>query len=123
MPRLEVRQQEMFSTLRTARLGQLAFALACVLAITGSVGLHPEPTGFSPEENRSGAAWNSPQAPDRPTHSCLACLAHRTVSLPRLFGVVLAPGATVASAARPRSPLPASLAATPHEGRAPPAQS
>ncbi len=112
----------MFQALRRSRYGQTVLALAGVLAISSSFGLHPEPAcAVALRTADSAPVWTLAEASNGATHGCLACLAHRSVSLPRLSGVVLQPGASVAAAAaRPTSP-PASLETAPHQGRAPPA--
>jgi len=114
----------MLLKLRTARLAHLALALACLLAVTGSVGLHPEPEGASDGlVSGAGGMWKATQPPPGPTHGCLACLAHRSVPLARLSGVVLQPGACIGTL----SPLPVqhrtAFAPSLHEGRAPPVSS
>ena len=107
--------------LRAARLAHLALAVACLLAVTGSVGLHPEPDGVSDRVVSSASGtFKTPQPPPGPSHGCLACLAHRSVPLARLSGVVLQPGACIG----PLVPLPQPHRTTfepaLHEGRAPP---
>src|SRR5262245_52581467 len=115
---------KMLSRLRIARLAHLALGLACLLAVTGSVGLHPEPEGTAENSAVSVTGiWKTPQAPGAPSHGCLACLAHRSIPLTRLFGMVLAPVACVGTLSLlPTTHLSAGASA-PHEGRAPPASS
>ena len=115
---------QMFSRLRTARLAHLALGLACLLAVTGSIGLHPEPDGAG--ENRTVSLtgiWKIPQPPGSASHGCLACLAHRSIPLTRLSGVVLAPVACVGTFSLLPTPRLSARASAPHEGRAPPASS
>src|SRR6476646_4111190 len=89
----------MLLPMRKARFGQFALMIAGFLAVSGSFGLHPEP-----EPTLSAAAFPS-SAPgftaDRiageAQHGCLACLAHRSISLPRLAAVVLQTGSAVGS--------------------------
>ncbi|HJW13860.1 MAG TPA: hypothetical protein VJ776_04140 [Thermoanaerobaculia bacterium] len=103
------------------RFGQAALLLAGFLAVSGSFGLHPEPER-SPIAAATGEEWSAPDGlSDATPHICLACLAHRSVPLPRLSAVVLAlrAAAPMAPAAAP-SP-PARLEGHPREGRAPPA--
>ncbi|HTD51607.1 MAG TPA: hypothetical protein VK780_01160 [Thermoanaerobaculia bacterium] len=121
MPSADRSAAKMFRTLRIARFVQVALAVACVLAVTGSVGLHPEPGGASAADASHGSAWKRPQPPDGPSHGCLACLAYRSIPLARLFGFVLQPGACAVSATPSPTPPVLAVASAPHEGRAPPA--
>jgi len=115
---------KMLSRLRTARLAHLALGLACLLAVTGSVGLHPEPDGVSEDSAVSVTGiWKIPPPPGAPSHGCLACLAHRSVPLTRLSGVVLTPVARVGTLPLLPAPHLSARASAPHEGRAPPASS
>src|SRR5215510_2703116 len=115
---------KMLSRLRIARLAHLALGLACLLAVTGSIGLHPEPDGASEDSAASiTGVWKVPQAPGAPSHGCLACLAHRSVPLTRLSGVVLAPVACVGTLSLLPAPHLSVHASAPHEGRAPPTSS
>jgi hypothetical protein len=112
----------MLRRLRKARFGQIALVIASLLAITGSFGLHPEPGTTTAATARDGfVSWHGPQAPDGASHDCLACLAHRTVTLPRPSGVVLQPVAAVTLLSAPRSGRPLTVDRRTHEGRAPPA--
>src|SRR5229473_5668874 len=100
----------MLRTFRSLRLGQMALAIASVLAVTGSLGLHPEPAVAHSQQTSDGSAqWQAPGGQDNTNHDCLACLAHRSVSLPRLSGVVLEPGSavTLSFCRRIDRPLPA----------------
>ncbi|HSS44432.1 MAG TPA: hypothetical protein VLO07_03740 [Thermoanaerobaculia bacterium] len=114
----------MFPALRKSRYGQTLLALAGLLAISSSFGLHREPDCTTSRlADSSTPVWTLVELSDETSHGCLACLAHRSVSLPRLSGVVLQPGASVAvDVARP-APRLASLETAPYEGRAPPAHS
>ena len=111
----------MFQALRRSRYGQTVLALAGLLAISSSFGLHPEPAqAAAPVAAEPGPALGVPQLANAGTHGCLACLAHRSVSLPRLSGVILQPGVRVAAAVTRPAPRPANLETAPYEGRAPP---
>ena len=112
----------MFGTLRRARLTRAALSLAGFLAIMGSFGLHPEPaqSAILPTAG-SLPAWSVDQSPGQASHDCLACLAHRWVSLTRLAGVILQPGRSVSAALAPREAFPRRVWRPDHEGRAPPA--
>jgi hypothetical protein len=111
----------MFLTLRRSRYGRTLLAFAAALAICGSFGLHPEPAcAAAPSARDSVPLWSVVAAADGESHACLACLAHRSVSLPRLTGVVLQPGVSVAAFSARLAPHPANSKTAPHEGRAPP---
>jgi hypothetical protein len=111
----------MLRALRQARFVQFALAAASLLAITGSLGLHPEPAVAGGAMRQvSSASFQANRAAEGDSHACLACLAHRTVPLPGPAGVLLAP---IASVSRPLSPRPTDVLSTvalPHDGRAPP---
>src|SRR5262245_3888831 len=110
----------MIRSSRFTRFGRAAALAAGILAVVGSFGLHPEP------ESTAGAPahpeWASASAAaETAPHTCLACLAHRAIPLPRLNAVVFAPR-PAAPAAVTADPVPiARLEAKPREGRAPPA--
>lgn len=105
---------------KTARLGRVAALLAGFLSVAGSFGLHPEPVADSPSPPAQ-AGWAAPGADlDATPHVCLACLAHRSVPLPRLSSVVLAPRPVAPTAACAAAIPLARLEAPPSEGRAPP---
>ena len=112
----------MLPRLSTASLAHLALGLACLLAVTGSIGLHPEPDASG--ENRTVSLtgiWEIPQPPGAASHGCLACLAHRSIPLTQLCGVVLAPVTCVGTPSLLPAPHLSARASAPHEGRAPPA--
>src|SRR6266568_1486178 len=112
----------MLRTFRSLRLGQMALAIASVLAVTGSLGLHPEPAAADSRQTSDGSAqWQAPGGEDNATHDCLACLAHRSLSLPRLSGVVLEPGTAVPLSFCRRTERPLPAPGRTHAGRAPPA--
>lgn len=112
----------MFHTLRKARFARAALSLAGFLAIMGSFGLHPEPAqSANLPAAGSMPAWSVDQGPDPAAHDCLACLAHRWVSLTRLAGVILQPGTSVAATLAPTEVSPRRVWRPDHEGRAPPA--
>ncbi|MGH9317826.1 MAG: hypothetical protein ACRD1P_12065 [Thermoanaerobaculia bacterium] len=111
----------MFPALRKSRYGQTVLALAGLLAISSSFGLHREPEcAAARRAGNSTPVWTLVDAFNHATHGCLACLAHRSVSLPRLSGVILQPGVSVAAAVTRPAPRPANLETAPYEGRAPP---
>src|SRR5262249_22510619 len=115
---------KMLWKVRTARLAHLALAVACLFGVTGSVGLHPEPDGASNVIlTTASGTWKTPQPPPGPSHGCLACLAHRSIPLARLSGVVLQPGACVGTIAPLPQPHQPTFEPALHEGRAPPASS
>src|ERR1700692_4070047 len=85
----------MFRALRGIRTAQLALLVAGVLAVSGSFGLHPEP-GASTALAAHRPGWNAlDRSAKTETHDCYLCLAHRSVSLPRLSPVVLQSGSAV----------------------------
>lgn len=111
----------MLRALKKVRFGQIALLAAGFLAVSGSFGLHPEPDpSAGPTTPRVGWTTADSSGQSAP-HACLACLAHRSLSLPGLAAVVLAPGSSVIAAAVAAPSLLARLDPTPHEGRAPPA--
>ena len=122
MRRRQVRPNDMFLSMRKARFGQFALILAGFLAVSGSFGLHPEPDpGQAAAAASARAEWHAPE-PNAETnpHVCVACLSHRSISLPRPAAVVLQPASAVTPTldAAP-SPL-GRLEVEPREGRAPP---
>jgi len=111
----------MFRSLKTARSGQAALLLAGLLAVAGSFGLHPEPERAI-AVSAAGAEWSALEDPvEQNPHVCLACLAHRAISLPRLSSVVFAPRPTAPAAVSATPSGLARLEAHPREGRAHPA--
>lgn len=112
----------MFLSMRRARFGQFALMIAGFLAISGSFGLHPEPDpGLTAASASSSPRWVADRIASEAPHECLACLAHRSISLPRLAAVVLQPGSAVRAILSRAPSLLARLDAHPREGRAPPA--
>jgi len=111
----------MFRSLRTGRFGQVALLIAGFLAVAGSFGLHPEPErGVA--ASSAGAKWSALDGSgDNSPHVCLACLAHRSISVPRLSSVVLALRSAAPAAVSAAPSRLARLEAHPREGRAPPA--
>jgi hypothetical protein len=106
---------------KIARLGRVAALLAGFLSVAGSFGLHPEPVAVSPAAPAQ-AEWAVPAADiDATPHVCLACLSHRSVPLPRLSSVVLAPRHVAATATCTATAPLARLESPPSEGRGPPA--
>lgn len=111
----------MFRSMRKARFGQLALLIAGFLAVSGSFGLHPEPEPAQAVAAAAGSGWNALDTTGESNpHACLACLSHRSISLPRLAAVVLQQASAVAPVADAApSPL-GRLEVQPREGRAPP---
>lgn len=108
----------MFHAVRKARLTELALALASVLTLLSSVGLHPEPP-LAPSVPET-AGWSLAAKLTAGPHECPICLANRPVSLNNLSAVVLAPAASVQAPFCPTISRPARTDPSPHEGRAPP---
>jgi hypothetical protein len=113
----------MFLSMRNARFGQFALILAGFLAVWGSFGLHPEPEpGQAAAMASAGTEWHAPElGPETNAHVCVACLSHRSISLPRPTAVVLqsvsAVTPTLDGALSPQGRLEVQA----REGRAPPA--
>ena len=111
----------MIRSSKIARTGRIAALLAGFLSVAGGFGLHPEPVTLSPAPD-ARIEWIGPAGgADASPHICLACLAHRTIPLPRLTAVVLAPRPAVCAAAFAPIVSIARLESHPAEGRAPPA--
>ena len=110
----------MIRSSRITRLGRAAALAAGILTIVGSFGLHPEPESAAVAPAQPEWASTSVSADSAP-HTCLACLAHRAIPLPRLNAVVF-DARPASPAAVTADPVPiARLEAKPREGRAPPA--
>lgn len=116
----------MLSACRAARSGRILLLAAALLAVAGSFGLHPEP-GIEGREGREGRLassvapeWNAGVSADAVAHGCLACLAHRSVSLAGL--AVFVPASNASHPAPPAVPVEPVrvLAARTVDGRAPP---
>ena len=117
----QVRPNDMFLSMRKARFGQFALILAGFLAVSGSFGLHPE-SEPGQAAAMAGPGWHAPElGAETSPHICVACLSHRSISLPRPAAVVLEPASAVTPTldAAP-SPL-GRLEVQAREGRAPPA--
>jgi hypothetical protein len=118
----QVRPNDMFLSMRKARFGQFTLILAGSLAVSGSFGLHPEPEpGQAAVSASAGTEWHAPEpGAEINPHVCVACLSHRSISLPRPAAIVLQPASAVAPTldAAP-SPL-GRLEVQSREGRAPP---
>ena len=111
----------MFRALREARLAQIVLLAAGLLAVSGSFGLHPEPEG-SAARVATGDGWTTlDRTGAAPLHDCFLCLAHKSISLPRLSAVVLQPGSAVHATPVAAQSLLGRLDADSGEGRAPPA--
>ena len=112
----------MLLAMKNARFGQIALLIAGFLAIAGSFGLHPEPgPGLTGPSSSSAPGYVADSSAGKTPHECLACLAHRSISLPRLAAVVLRPASAVRASVSRAPSLIARLDAHPREGRAPPA--
>lgn len=106
----------MLRACRAARWVPIVLFAAALLTVAGSFGLHPEPV------SEPGAPeWSAGASESAGAHGCLACLAHRSISV--VGASVFAPAAAVAVAAAAPAPVRAlSLFAAPGiDGRAPPA--
>jgi hypothetical protein len=111
----------MFLSMRKARFGQFALILAGFLAVSGSFGLHPEPEPGQAEA-MAAAEWHAPElGAETNPHVCVACLSHRSISLPRPAAVVLQPASAVTPPLAAAPSLLARLDVQAREGRAPPA--
>jgi hypothetical protein len=109
----------MIRSSRIARLGRIAALVAGILAVSGSFGLHPEPVADSTASAQP--EWSAPGAASEASpHICLACLAHRSIPLPRLSSVVFTPRPVACAAPSAETAPLARLASPPREGRAPP---
>lgn len=113
----------MLRALRAERFARFLLLAAALLAVSGSFGLHPEPGGNAagtPADIRDAGLWTPASIDVADADVCLACLAHRSVSLSALC--VFTPtaarviGAPDARAARPLSLYNPRL----DDGRAPP---
>jgi hypothetical protein len=106
--------------MRRARFGQFALILAGFLAVSGSFGLHPEPESGQAAA-LAGTEWHAPElGAETNPHICVACLSHRSISLPRPAAVVLQPASAV-TPTRDDAPSPLGrLEVQAREGRAPP---
>src|SRR6266540_450654 len=112
---------KMFLALRKARFAQIVLLTAGFFAVSGSFGLHPEPRG-SGARATTGDGWNALDRSGKTApHDCLLCLAHKSLSLPRLSAVVLQAGSAVHATPVAVPSLLGRLDAHPREGRAPPA--
>ena len=121
MSRRQVRSNDMFLSMKKARFGQFTLILAGFLAVSGSFGLHPEPEPAQGPSAVVGSEWHAlDRTGETNPHVCVACLSHRSLSLPRPAALVLQP----ASAVRPTvdaAPSPLGRLEVPsREGRAPP---
>jgi hypothetical protein len=111
----------MLRALRKLRFAQIVLLVAGLLAVSGSFGLHPEPDG-SAARIATGGGWKTLDRSEAASrHDCLLCLAHKTVSLPRLSAVVLQPACAVHATPLAAPSLLGRLDIHPREGRAPPA--
>lgn len=109
----------MLSHLRSARLTRALVALAAVLCVTTSVGLHAEPGDLAAPHHAAGLHPAGHES-IAPAHSCLLCLLYGSVLL---ASASTAPAATLlalANAPRPLSVRTGSVPFDAHEGRAPP---
>jgi hypothetical protein len=109
----------MFRSSRIARLGRVAALVAGILAVGGSFGLHPEPAASAPATTHPEWSVSGAGAEAAP-HVCLACLAHRSIPLPRLTSVVFTPRPVVRIAPSTETSPVARLESRSREGRAPP---
>jgi hypothetical protein len=111
----------MLRSIRKARFGQFALMIAGFLAISGAFGLHPEPVPAQAAA-AAGSGWHALDGNEETNpHVCIACLSHRSISLPRLAAVILQPASAVAPTADAAPSLLGRLEVQSREGRAPPA--
>ncbi|MEO8190514.1 MAG: hypothetical protein ABI682_09230 [Acidobacteriota bacterium] len=113
----------MLQAVRMARWTRVLLFAAALAAITGSFGLHPEP-GAPPRALSStpdAPAWAADSADPFASHGCLACLAHRDVSLSSLAVFAPAPARAVDSFVAVPTRLLRLFAPRLDDGRAPPA--
>jgi len=109
---------EMLQALRKVRFTELALALASVLTVLGSLGLHPEPAVAGPANEIP--AWDGSGRAASGPHDCPICLAHRSVPLNHPSAVVLEPISSVPAHLCLTIWLLDRLAPSPHGERAPP---
>jgi hypothetical protein len=111
----------MLRRLRNARFGQVALAIAGLLAIAGSFGLHPEPSGADGvARGRPLPGWSVASVVSGGSHGCPACLAHRAAPVARLVVALLAPPAPARACDAAPVATPRVSRSLPHDGRAPP---
>ncbi len=110
----------MLRACRVARSVRLLLLVGALFAVAGSFGLHPEPTAEDVGAATDRTAWTAGAPADSASHGCMACLAHRSVSLQALC--VFVPAADVTHVAVVASPVDLLLpsADTTDDGRAPP---
>jgi hypothetical protein len=105
---------------RNTSVVRLALAVAVLLALGASFGLHPEPAS---QGSPSGVSGISTARRVPAPHGCLACLAHGAAMVSPLFGIVLV-AAPSSAAGLSEGPLPpARLTCRDLSGRSPPARS
>lgn len=121
MARRQVRPNDMFPSMRKARFGQFALILAGFLAVSGSFGLHPE-SEPGQAAAMAGTEWHAPElGAEANPHVCVACLSHRSLTLPRPAAVVLQPASAVTLTMDAAPSRLGRLEVQAREGRAPPA--
>jgi len=99
---------------------RLTLAVAVLLAVGASFGLHPEPA--SPVLQSGAGGISSVRSAAAP-HDCLACLTHGAAIASPLAGIVLE-AAPSSAAGLPEGSIPrARLACRDLSGRSPPARS
>ncbi len=108
----------MLYALRKARIAELLLALAALLTVSGSLGLHPEPSVVGSPSEHPG--WEVSSKSTAVPHDCPICLVHRPLSLSDPFGVVLKPLSNVPTLLCVAVSAPQRPPASPHAGRAPP---
>jgi hypothetical protein len=122
MHRRQVSPNDMFLSMKKARFGQFALILAGFLAVSGSFGLHPEPEpALGAAMASAGAEWHAPELnAETSPHACVACLSHRSISLPPPAAVVLQPASAVTPSLDADHSTLGRLEVQAREGRAPP---
>jgi hypothetical protein len=113
-------EKDMLRQTRNRPAVRLALAVALLLALGASFGLHPEPASQGSPSGVSGISTaRSAAAP----HGCLACLTHGATMVSPLFGIVLEAAPSSATGLPEGSLPPARLTCRDLSGRSPPARS
>jgi hypothetical protein len=110
----------MLRACRAARSGRVLLLAAALLALAGSFGLHPEPLAEEGVPSSAAPEWSTGASTDSATHGCMACLAHRSVSLSGLAVYVPASDATHAAPPAAAVEPVRVFASRTVDGRAPP---
>ena len=109
--------------MRKVCFGPAAVAVATLLTVFASLGLHPEPgDGAAATASVAGPVAQASDHAVRSTrsHDCQICLTHRTVSLSSLQHVVFDRGTAVFASPRKEPSLRGLAVTLLRDGRAPP---